>query len=639
MTAIARLFIAPPAPAGAPAGGRGRLWRALTVIVLLAAGGWFTVRLANDSLWLDEAWSLWAVEPAAPGDALQRVADDVHPPLYFLLLHPWVRAAGDSEVAARLPSALMGVLCLALVYRLGRAWFSARAGLAATVVLAASGFFAYYAREARMYMLAALLATASIFAYARWLHAGGARGRWLYIAVTAALLYTHYFGVLIPIAQTAHYLLTRRAAKPWLLLMAAVGAAFLPWMPFLLAQIAGQPGGLMQAIPTDVRSLAALAALLTNRQWALFGALAALALLPGAWNRARRPSDQASEGGSAHALLVGLWAALPLALTLALNLALPVYTPRNIFLVMPGVALLVGAGLGRLRPPLAAGLAALIVLAGLGARSTLLPDKFPWRDFVREMAAHYQPGEPVLIHQGEHLFTLPFRYYFARQWPGEPEPISLYAMPMPPPGEAFEAALRAATEGHERVWLVMEWPTQISAFASFYLKETRHNERLVSLYEVGAFGFMPPPNPREALHFGPGLQMRHRLAEKPYMPGETVELLLEWSVDGEAVADYGVAVHLVDRHDRVVAANDGPLPLAEPLAAGSQSGVRGTFTDARPLALPADLAPGVYTIQVFLYTEPDTPAMEVRDEAGMRVGWIPVLRAIEVSPNAPGDGR
>lgn len=619
-----------------------RLWAALAALILLGAGGWFIARLTRDSLWLDEAWSLWAVEPASPGGALERVINDVHPPLYFLLLDPWIDLAGDSELAARLPSALAAALCMALLYRLGADCFSPRAGAMAALVLGASSFFAYYAREARMYMLAALLATASMCAYGRWLRRGGARWRWLYIGVTGALLYTHYFGVLIPLAQTAHVLIARQRRGAWLFLMGGVGATLAPWLPFFWWQTLSRPGGLAQALPTDLAALKSLATLLSGGQWLLFGGLAALAILtearrdlPLVWGRRGVVAARALEAPPARrgTWLAALWAVFPLALTLAVNLVLPLYTPRNILLIAPGVALLVGAGLARLRWPLAAALAALIVLTGPGVRHALLPDKFPWREFVRDLAAHFQPGDPVLIHQGEHLFTLPFRYYFRHRWPGEPEPISVYAMPMPPPGEAFERAVRAATAGRERVWLVMEWPTQISAFTALYLKETRRNREMVSAFEVRGFLFAPPPDPREALRFGPHLTMRYRLDETVYAPGETVGLTLDWAALGESEADYAVAVHLVDRADHVVAANDGPFPVEGPLAAET------AFADPRPLTLPPDLPPGVYTIQVFLYTEPDTPAMEVRDEAGMRLGPIPVLRAIQVAPPAGASAR
>ncbi len=621
-------------------GGGARFWRALAVAVILGASGWFIVRLTDDSLWLDEAWSLWAVEPDSPGATLARVIDDVHPPLYFLLLDPWTRLAGDSELAARLPSALMAALCMALLYRLAQDWFSARAGWAAALILGASSFFAYYAREARMYMLTALLATAAMLAYGRWLRRNDVRWRWLYIGATAALLYTHYFGALIPLTQTAHYLLSRRRPGPWLFLMTAVGAAFLPWLPFLLWQTNFRPGGLTQALPTDVAALKSLATLLSGGQWALFGALVVLALVSRAGAGARRafplPFNQREDvvtrapgvgdpEACSGVLLATLWAFFPLALTLAVNLVFPLYTPRNLFLIVPGVALLTGAGLARLRWPVAA-LATLMVFTGLGARHALLPDKFPWREFVENMAEHFRPGEPTLIHQGEHLFTLPFRYYFLHRWPGEPEPVSVYALPMPPPGEAFEQALRTATEGHERVWLITEWPTQISSFTALYLKETRRNRKVVSAFEVGAYLFAPPPNPREALQFGPHLRMRYQLEDAVYAPGETVDFVLNWVALGAPEADYAVAVHLVDRADHVVATSDGPFPVAGPLAAEM------AFSDPRPLALPADAPPGVYTIQVFLYLEPDTPALEALDEAGMRVGWIPVLKAIEVTP-------
>ncbi|MCZ7544417.1 MAG: glycosyltransferase family 39 protein [Anaerolineae bacterium] len=238
----------------------------LALVVILGVTAWFATRLTRDSLWLDEAWSLWAVEPATPGGALARVVNDVHPPLYFLLLDFWVDAAGDSELAARLPSTLMAALCMALLYRLGADRLSARAGVAAALVFGASSFVAYYARARRGCTCSwrcwrrpqCTLTRAGCGATPR------AR-RWLYIGVTAALLYTHYFGVLAPLTQAAHLLLTRRRRlAAWLFPACAAGAFFLPWLPILLWQTRARPGGLAQALPTTLAEVKSLATLLSG---------------------------------------------------------------------------------------------------------------------------------------------------------------------------------------------------------------------------------------------------------------------------------------------------------------------------------------------------------------------------------------
>jgi len=78
---------------------------------------------------------------------------DVHPPLYFLLLHGWMRLAGDSVLALRLPSLWMGLIALAGTFAVGARLFDRRTGLWAMVLLGAAGFLLYYTREARMFVV------------------------------------------------------------------------------------------------------------------------------------------------------------------------------------------------------------------------------------------------------------------------------------------------------------------------------------------------------------------------------------------------------------------------------------------------------------------------------------------------------
>jgi len=87
-------------------------------VTLLAAA----VRLCGlgvQSLWLDEAFShLFATLPL---DMVWQamIVDAVHPPLYYLLMRLVIVLVGGSEFALRFPSALAGVLTVALLYRAG----------------------------------------------------------------------------------------------------------------------------------------------------------------------------------------------------------------------------------------------------------------------------------------------------------------------------------------------------------------------------------------------------------------------------------------------------------------------------------------------------------------------------------------
>ncbi|MGH7411836.1 MAG: hypothetical protein ACREJ6_12360, partial [Candidatus Methylomirabilis sp.] len=57
------------------------------VLALTIVGGWLRFQsLGRDSLWLDESISAWQAHLPLR-ELLPAVARDVHPPLYFLLLH------------------------------------------------------------------------------------------------------------------------------------------------------------------------------------------------------------------------------------------------------------------------------------------------------------------------------------------------------------------------------------------------------------------------------------------------------------------------------------------------------------------------------------------------------------------------
>ena len=89
--------------------------------VLIAAG--MVLRLAFlgvDSLWLDEAFSVTAVQQHSFREAWTTSLDPAHPPLFFAVLWPAVRALGASEAVARLPSALASVCNLMLLFALAK---------------------------------------------------------------------------------------------------------------------------------------------------------------------------------------------------------------------------------------------------------------------------------------------------------------------------------------------------------------------------------------------------------------------------------------------------------------------------------------------------------------------------------------
>lgn len=117
--------------------------------------------LASRPLWMDEALSLGVATAPHPWVAI--AADDLHPPLFALLLRG-LAIVSHAEAWLRAPSFLASVLMIPLAWRAGRAWGRPNAGLVAATLVTVSPPLVVYAGEARPYALGAALVLAVLAA-------------------------------------------------------------------------------------------------------------------------------------------------------------------------------------------------------------------------------------------------------------------------------------------------------------------------------------------------------------------------------------------------------------------------------------------------------------------------------------------
>src|SRR4051794_9005827 len=191
-TVVSRPAPAPAAAPPLPPRRRPRWIVAGAVAVLVPA---IVLRfVVRSELWLDEALSVQIARlpiSQIPG-ALRH---DGAPPLYYVLLHFWMRLFGTSDVAVRSLSGVCSVLMLPLIYLAGRRIASRRVGVAAVIIAATSPFATHYATETRMYALLALLAVVGFLALANAVQRPSLGALASVAVCTAALLYTHYWSL------------------------------------------------------------------------------------------------------------------------------------------------------------------------------------------------------------------------------------------------------------------------------------------------------------------------------------------------------------------------------------------------------------------------------------------------------------
>ncbi|EBJ0943872.1 hypothetical protein DOO94_23000, partial [Salmonella enterica] len=198
--------------------------------------------LTDRYLWCDEASSV-LISRHNVDSLLFHAAFDVHPPLYYLLLHDWMILLGDSITAVRSLSLLFGILTVALVIALTRWLASEHTALLAGWFVALMPMAVHYSQETRMYALLGMLTLAAAFALMMWVKTP-TNNRYLvaYALLMTFSFYTHYFTIFIVITHwIAVIILSCQSHKTtcylklpgWWFANLAIAVAYLPWLPVL----------------------------------------------------------------------------------------------------------------------------------------------------------------------------------------------------------------------------------------------------------------------------------------------------------------------------------------------------------------------------------------------------------------------
>lgn len=254
------------------------IWGALIV----GAAALRFYEIGASSLWNDEG-TTWALVQRPVAEIVRSAAADIHPPLFYLLLHLWAQLLGASAESLRAFSALCGTALVAVTGGIAatmagrnasRAWLP----LMAALWVALNPFQVYYSQEARMYMLLALEAGLLLWIVLAMMRAEEKRPasrQWFlwtaYVLVATAGMWTHYsFPIVVAAALTAYtldWVLRRcRDVARWgqilrfAFLNGLVVIAFAPWLPTAWWQVTSWPQGgeevaLVDGLVLTVRTL------------------------------------------------------------------------------------------------------------------------------------------------------------------------------------------------------------------------------------------------------------------------------------------------------------------------------------------------------------------------------------------------
>ncbi|MBN9420266.1 MAG: glycosyltransferase family 39 protein [Candidatus Eremiobacteraeota bacterium] len=397
-----------------------KVWQEILAVFLLS----LLIRLlwlGEASLWLDEAFSNWMAQKDVADILAFTRSGDIHPPLFYLGLHAWLKIFPSSEWFLRLPQALAGSAAVALLYVLALRLTDRRTARISAALAATSQYLLLFDQECRMYpwvSLAEMLYALALLGLAR-----NSRAAFLLLLLATWMGWSVDYRFALFAAAAGSYFLVRNRNRMTLaaLVLAALGT--LPLIPWVLQQNgpSGQGNSLRLChLPISLESLTSLPPALMGA-WYLQPPLVVNCLLTvavvGLVGFYRRGQGLAVCGFLGQWFPVVLYSvlrssiysihscqslALPFLLALAGALA---QAPRRVGQVLLG--------------------AWLILNLGMFYRSHHEPSlaKQNWRILSEQILPMVEPGDLVVVLPAHQAF--PLRYYYSSDRLVELNPVDL----------------------------------------------------------------------------------------------------------------------------------------------------------------------------------------------------------------------
>ncbi|SEO58368.1 glycosyltransferase family 39 protein [Actinacidiphila rubida] len=299
--------------------------------------------LSGRQLWRDEHATWWAAGLSF-GDLghLIRSIDAVFTP-YYILMHFWVDAAGDSASALRLPSAIAMGAAAGLLALLARRMFTTQVGVVAGLAFAVVPTVTRYGQEARPYAFAVAAVLLSTLLLVRALEQPTFKG-WIGYTLSVPLIgWSHLASMAVLLPHVVMVVIARRRGNhiaAWA--YAAAGTMGLCFVLPMAAAGSTQKGQISWNNP-GTKDLVNLPQHLFG-SWAVGAPVMALGLVGLCF-------------AGRYALPLALWVLVPPLATYATAAQLHLFLPRYLLFTVPAWVLLAAVAVCRLAGPVTGRLA------------------------------------------------------------------------------------------------------------------------------------------------------------------------------------------------------------------------------------------------------------------------------------------
>lgn len=386
----------------------------ILLVALTAAGAVLRfLYLTRKSFWLDEGVSVMLARLDIANLLHILWRREANMALYYGLLRIWLHL-GSGDYFVRSLSAIISVAAIPAIYLLGKRLFSSNTGLLAAALFSVHAWQVRYAQEARSYSLYVLLSALSCLFFLAAIEKPTHR-RWrAYIACSLLAIYSHFFAVLVVVAQWAAFFFLRReeaVRAGFRLSLKAIGLLFLPLAVFIVSRGTGPLSWINRPGLGDLHHfLLDLAGNGGDLLLVLYASCCAVAIVANEWRGNRHLTF-----ASWRYLFLLTWLVIPVGITLLFSFIRPVFLPRYMLTCVAPLVLLAAAGLTRLRPRWVAGIlvVAMMALSVRGTWAYYRADfdlgREDWRAAAQYVLQNAHEGDGILFHSAQ--ARMPFEYY------------------------------------------------------------------------------------------------------------------------------------------------------------------------------------------------------------------------------------
>jgi 4-amino-4-deoxy-L-arabinose transferase-like glycosyltransferase len=412
----------------------------LLLVILVLSAALRLYHLGDKPIWFDEASSISHSEQ--PFEAYLFSPRVNYKPVFFFLLNLWLKMFGEGPEAMRMFPVIWGVLCVLLIYKVGKAVFGKRTGLISAFLLSISVFHIFQSQQLRHFSFLTFLTLGSVFCLLQCLQKGKRQWFVLLTLVNVLAIFTHPYGICVPFFEAGYLLFAERiyGGRRWLISFGTAGVFFIIWL--LIPNKAHIKELIWWISPPGWRDFFEVATTMSfggsryglddfriwggSRYWMPFSpahrnifylslvltASYAFLFIKGIFAR--------KEGqGARYTVLLLFWFFFPVAAAALLSYSgtLQAFSIKHMIIALPAFLILIARGIEACSPGLKKASILLITLITIFPLNLMYNNYFgvDWKSGAQMVKSGARPGDAVVIYSL--MEVVPFMYYFRAHAP------------------------------------------------------------------------------------------------------------------------------------------------------------------------------------------------------------------------------